>query len=101
MFEIKFYLKIHSRGKESCIGVCDEDCLGRVLEEGELKFKVSNYFFEGELVDLENVLRILKRSYNYNVVGKNICEAMIEEGILHAEGIKEIEGIPIAIKFVM
>ena len=98
---MKFYVKIHSRGNNSCIGVCDEDCLGKELRNGNMKYSVSRQFFEGELVSKEKALQVLRNCRNFNIVGKYICEAAVEQKYIHKDGIREIQGIPIAMKFVL
>ena len=97
---MKFYIKIHSRGKNTCIGVCDEDCLGKELRNGKMKYTVSKQFFQGELVSIEKALQVLGTCKNFNIVGKNICNAMVKHEFIHKDGIKELEGVPIAVKFV-
>ncbi|SRR6056297_1276779 len=98
---MKFYLKIHTRSNQSCIGVCDEDILGKNLKDEELKFNISEHFFKGDLVSKDKAINVLRKANNYNIVGKNICEILIKEKILHRTGVKTIEGVPIALKFVL
>lgn len=96
---MKCFLKIHSQSTNQIIGVCDEDCINLHLKQGEYNYHVSEAFFRDIIVPIEEAIKILKRSSNFNAVGKNIIEALIETKIIPPEGIIEIEGIPIAIKF--
>ena len=97
---MKFYLKIHTQSTNHIIGVCDEDCINLHLKQGKYKYHVSDAFFRDKLVSIEEAIKILKNSSNFNAVGKNVIEALIKNKIIASEGILEIEGVPIAIKFV-
>ncbi len=97
---MKCYLKIHSQSTNHIIGVCDEDCINLHLKQGKYNYHVSDAFFRDKLVSIEDAIKILKNSSNFNAVGKNIIEALIKSKIIASEGILEIEGVPIAIKFV-
>jgi len=96
---MKCFLKIHSQSTNHIIGVCDEDCINLHLKQGEYNYHVSDAFFRDRLVSIEDAIKILKKSSNFNAVGKNIIEALIETKIIPSEGIIEIDDIPIAIKF--
>jgi hypothetical protein len=97
---MKCYLKIHSQSTNHIIGVCDEDCVNLHLKQGKYNYHVSETFFRDKLVPIEDAIKILKNSSNFNAVGKNIIEALIKSEIVSSEGILEIEGVPIVIKFV-
>lgn len=93
------YLKIHSRFDNIVVGVCDEDCLGKILEKDKFRFNVSEVFFKDQLVSQEEAVKVLKKASNFNVVGKNIIDALIEKEIIHKDGIIAVDEVPIAIKF--
>ena len=97
---MKYYLKIHSQSTNRIIGVCDEDCINLHLTQGKYNYRVSEAFFKDKLVLIEEAIKILKTSTNFNAVGKNIIEALIKSEIINSEGILEIDGVPIVIKFI-
>ncbi len=97
---MKCYIKIQSQSTNQIIGVCDEDCINLHLKQGEYNYHVSEGFFQDKLVPIEEAVKILKKSSNFNAVGKNIIKALIESKIVPSEGILEIDGVPIAIKFI-
>ena len=96
---MKCFLKIHSQSTNQIIGVCDEDCINLHLKQGEYNYHVSEAFFRDSLVSIEDAIKILEKSSNFNAVGKNIIKALLETKIIPSEGILEIDGVPIAIKF--
>ncbi len=73
-----FYIRVSRTQKEYLVAVCDEDLLGKTICEGELELYVNERFFGGELVPLEKCLEQLKIASSFNIIGKTIVDAVIE-----------------------
>ena len=95
---MRVYLKVHFMNEVETIACCDEDLLNQVFKEGNLRIEISNQFFGGKLIDLEDAISILKETANFNIVGEKIVEKAINCKILLKEGIRIIDGVPIALK---
>lgn len=95
---MRVYLKIHIRDDCETIACCDEELLNQVFTEGNLKIEISNRFFGGNLIRIEDAIDVLKHVSFFNIVGERIIEKAIECNILSREGIRFINGVPIAIK---
>lgn len=95
---MKVYLKIHIRNDCETIACCDEELLEQVFKEGNLRIEITKSFFGGQLIDLEDAIGILKEATFFNIVGENIIRMAIDEKLLPREGVKSINGIPMAIK---
>ena len=95
---MKVFLKIHIRNEIETVAVCDEDLLNQVFKEGNLKIEISNQFFGGNLVTLDDAVDILKQSSYFNIVGENIINKAIDCHIFPKEGIRFINGVPMAMK---
>ena len=94
----KVYLKVHIRGELETIACCDEELLNQVHKEGNLKIEISNQFFGGKLIDLEDAISIIKEAMSFNIVGEKIINKAIECRILPKEGVRFINGVPMALK---
>jgi len=94
----KVYLKIHRRNGIETIACCDELLLNQVYCEGNLKIEISERFFGGDLITIEEAIEILKNATYFNIVGNNIVKRVIENKILPKEGTRCINGIPMALK---
>ncbi|MEJ2249583.1 MAG: DUF424 family protein [Candidatus Lokiarchaeota archaeon] len=92
------YLKIHCRNEIETIACCDEKLLNKVFKEGNLRIEISSTFFEGELVPLDEAIKVLETASYFNIVGKKIIEKAISKNILPQEGVRYINGVPMAIK---
>ena len=95
---MKVYLKIHQRNELETIACCDEDLLDKCFDEGSIKIHISEQFFGGVLLNLDEAVDILKNATNFNIVGENIITKLIDHNILPKEGVRSINGIPMALK---
>lgn len=95
---MKVYLKIHLKDEIETIACCDEKLLNQVFKEGNLRIEISNQFFGGKLINLEEAIEILKEAPYFNIVGENITSKAIDYKILPKEGIRSINGVPMALK---
>jgi len=95
---MKVYIKVHIKNDLETIACCDEELLNQVFKEGNLRFEISNQFFGGRLIHLEDAISILKEASCFNIVGDKIINKAIECNILSEEGVRFINGIPMALK---
>jgi hypothetical protein len=95
---IKVYLKVHCRNEIETIACCDEALLNQVFKEGSLKIEITNQFFGGILLSIDEAIEILKKSAYFNIVGENIIAKALDHKLLPKEGIRSINGIPMAMK---
>jgi len=98
LYPLSVFLKLHKRGQQTVVGVCDKVCLNEIYKSGSYRFHVSEAFFKGELVSIDEAFDVLSQSDNFNAVGPNIVGKLIAEKIIHPDGIITIDGIPIAIR---
>ena len=99
MLTVQCYIKVHTKQQHQVVAVCDESCLGKKIKGDDFSYDVSENFFNGQLVSVEDALKILQRSGNFNAVGKNVINGLIQLGVIHESGSVVIDDIPIALKF--
>ena len=95
---MKVYLKIHIKDDIETIACCDENLLNQVFTEGNLRIEISNQFFGGRLIELEDAILILKQASYFNIVGEKIINRCITSQLLTKEGVRFINGVPMALK---
>jgi len=95
---IRVYLKVHIKNDLETIACCDEELLNQVYKEGNLRIEISNQFFGGNLIDLEDALLIIKEATCFNIVGEKIIKKAVECKLLPKEGVRYINGVPMALK---
>jgi hypothetical protein len=80
------------------VACCDELLLNKIISEGNLKIEISERFFGGDLISIEEAIEIIGSASYFNIVGENIVQKAIDHKILPKEGSRYINGIPMAIK---
>ncbi len=92
-------IKIHKSYRD-IITICDSNLLGKKFEQGKMQLEIGN-FFDGAEKSQEQVLEIMKESAKedatFNIVGKKATDLALKAGIIGKEGIKTIQGIPVAL----
>ena len=97
--EVKVYIKQHQRQDKVVFGVCDKNLIGNTLTKDKFQFHVSENFFGGDLVLLDEIIPLLAHCENFNAVGENVIAHLIKHEIIHPKAVSVINGIPIALKF--
>jgi len=95
---MKVFLKIHVKNEIETVAACDEELLNRVFKEGNLRIEISNQFFGGNLIKIDDAIDILKQASYFNIVGEKIINKAIDCQILPKEGVRFINGVPMAMK---
>ncbi|MBY9002562.1 MAG: DUF424 family protein [Candidatus Lokiarchaeota archaeon] len=92
------YLKIHHNNEIETVACCDEPLLKKVFKEDNSRIEITEQFFSGALMDIDDAIEILMHAQYFNIVGKNIIEKAISHNILPKEGVRTINGVPMAMK---
>jgi hypothetical protein len=94
------YLKIHDNEHGAVIAMCDENLIGKVLDDGKLHIDLKQYagFYKGELVNRKKALELMadERIYSANVIGKEAVETAIEGKVIQKENVSMVDGVPYA-----
>ncbi|MCS7112415.1 MAG: DUF424 family protein [Nitrososphaerota archaeon] len=88
------YVKVFRYGKEVLVAVCDADLIGKTLREGDLEVCIDERFFKGSLVTVEKALSILETATIANLFGDKIVNGAKIRGLIHADAIIRISGVP-------
>ena len=98
---MKVYIKIHRRNGIETIACCDELLINQIFKEGNLQIEITSQFFGDTLLEIEEAIELLKSASNFNIVGENITHHAITQKILPKEGVRKINGIPMALKMMI
>ena len=88
------YIKIHKKLGREVIAVCDEDLIGKVLDDGEIHFIISEGFYKGEIKTEKEAEEILVNAVNINLVGRESITLALKLKIIEEESIIKIKGVP-------
>jgi hypothetical protein len=90
----QIYMRVSETHEHYVVAMCDKQLLGKTLTEGAIKFKVSEEFYGGKLVDAKTCLGHLAKATIANMVGKKSVQTAINAGLVHEQAICYIEGHP-------
>ena len=93
---MSFTAKVH--GKETnreVIAACDSKILGKTLvdKEKEIEFTVSREFYGNESFEWDEIAHSIRNSRNVNLIGNEIVELAIKNGLVDPKSVIEIGGI--------
>ncbi len=91
--EPKIYIKVHPAGSQVILAACDRELLGKTLQNGDLDFKVSTYFYGGDLVNNDTFLNIIKQVTCANIVGDHCTALLVDSNIIDPEVVKKLGGV--------
>lgn len=84
----------HSGPNKFVVALCDENLIGKTLEDKEIKLVVAERFYKGEKKSEKEIEEILKHSSNINFLGKESIDFGIRLGIIGKENVIKISGVP-------
>ena len=74
--------------------ICDEELVGRTVEEGKLKVHLSEEFYSGEVVDKGEALRLIRTCSIVNLAGERSVSLALENSVGAPDAIREIAEVP-------
>lgn len=89
-----FWLKSYYAYGDYIVAVCDEELLGKELEEEDVRLFISPSYYGGELVNEERVKEELNRATVGNLVGERVIKIAEELGLVDRGGVRYIKGVP-------
>jgi len=89
MILVKFHKSTHL-----VVAICDKDLIGRVIQEGNMEIKVSEYFYKGEEKTEEEVSKIMEKYDNLNILGKESVGLALKLGVIDKENTLLIDRVP-------
>ncbi|MDK2869120.1 MAG: uncharacterized protein PWP39_355 [Pyrococcus sp.] len=90
----RMYVKVYRIQGEVLVAACDEELLGKTFREGELKLEVKERFYKGELMDVEELGRLLEEATIANLTGEKVVKKAIELGYIDENRVLRIQGVP-------
>lgn len=90
------YVKKHVSNRDIVVAICDYELLGMRITDSDKKITiyVDPLFYQGELVTIEEAIEALKEATIANLIGKNIVEAVVRNGLVLRETVIEVAGVP-------
>jgi uncharacterized protein len=88
-------VKKHITGdKRLILAICDEDLLGKVIEDGKKQIDLTAEFYMGIVTGEEETLDLMHKAYVVNAVGKDSVACCIKAKLVDEKQVSRIGGIP-------
>ncbi|UCB58696.1 MAG: DUF424 family protein [Thermoplasmatales archaeon] len=87
-------LKIYKQGNELLVGACDENLIGKKIEDGKFQLEIKKEFYDGERVSPDILKQFLAEATIANLVGETTIKVAIKMGLIDPDCIIRIKGIP-------
>lgn len=85
----------------SMLSICDEELLGRTVEEGGRRLDISREYYGGRTVGEAEAGRLLRSSAIINMAGGRTVELALRSGVGARGGARTVGGVPFMIVFRM
>jgi len=86
-------IRIHVRDGERLLAACDEELLGMTFTEGEMRLRVSEIFYKGEIVTEETLRERMRNVTMMNLVGERAVSVALEFGYVTNDATVSIGGV--------
>jgi len=90
---LEAYFNLKKKGNKVLLAICDEELLGKTLREGKIVFKISEDFYKGKKISVDQAVSMIENSTIINLIGNECVKKAIENGYVHPEAVLKIEGI--------
>ncbi|MBN2602799.1 MAG: DUF424 family protein [Candidatus Thermoplasmatota archaeon] len=87
-------IKVYKQGNDILIGACDEQLIGKKVEDGKFHLDVSKDFYDGQRISIEVLKTYLENATIANLVGEKTVKCAIQLGLVDPDCILRIKGIP-------
>jgi len=87
-------VKKHSQNNKLVLAICDEDLLGKTIEENDLILDLKSDFYRGEEMNETELKQLLVSTYIINAVGKKSIDFLKQEKLINSNNINFVNSVP-------
>ncbi|MDI9620142.1 MAG: DUF424 family protein [Candidatus Nezhaarchaeota archaeon] len=92
--DVEVYVKVHHHGKDVVVAICDVNLIGKTFTDGPLRIEVSEEFYGGEKVNIQEAMNIAKKATIANFLGEEAVKHAIKRKLVHKDCVIEVASIP-------
>ncbi len=93
------YVKIHVTQEAAVTAICDEDLIGKTISDKDKELDITERFYKGEVKSDEEVIEIMEKATNLNLVGEKTIKLALENNIIEESAVIKIGEVPHAQRF--
>ncbi len=88
--------KLHVKDDTTIVSCCDDELLGKIIEDGNNQLDLASDFYKGEKMSEREAGDLIRNADQVNLVGKQSVALGIKEGIIEQEHVLTLQDIPYA-----
>ena len=92
MVNVHFTLK--RRESHVIVTLCDIELLGKTLKFEEVEFHISEKFYGGKIIPIDDAINALSQATMANLIGKESVSRAIQAGYIHEDAVLWIGDVP-------
>ena len=87
------YVKVHIKGKEKIVAICDEELLGKVLRDEKVQIEVKVEFYGDRRVPVSEIYKYISDATVINLLGNNVVKELAKDNSLILDAAIKIGGV--------
>ena len=84
-------VKVHTAEDRTIIAIADKDLIGKEFEEGEKYLQVSKYFYGGDNIEEDEILKLIPNANSMNIVGKKSIKFCVKNDLVGESHILKVK----------
>lgn len=84
---------------QSLVNICDLELLGKTVQGNGVNMKISEDYFNGRVINIQEALELVKNSYIANLVGDRIIQRTLEAKLASGQAVKRMGSVPFLMIF--
>lgn len=98
---MEYSVRVTEYQGQPMLNICDADILGKDIVQGDLVMHISEGYYGGRIVGIEEAESLLQGSAIINMAGKETVAASLRLGIGSQDAVRTISDVPFLIIFNM
>ena len=86
------YAKVLQAENKVILAAADKELVGKVFEEGAIRFEVKESFYKGKQVTEEELVDLMEDADSMNLVGDKTIAVAVSKGFVDERSVKNIHG---------
>ena len=89
----RYFARLIRHESTLIVNICDEELLGKTVKGKGLEIHISESYFGGDQVNLDEALGLIRKSYSANLAGTRIVEQTLKANLGSRLAVKKVGSI--------
>ncbi len=85
-----YIARLIKRDRTLMVNICDEELLGKTVKDNKLEMRISSDYFGEDNVNLEEALKMIRKSQVANLAGTRIVEQTLQANLASRLAVKKV-----------